>query len=145
MAPETTRLKVRPQLPVLVGLSTLLILGAAARARTKDAPAPARLAPGVARTEPSPASPVLAVTPPMAVAEPSRTPVPTAPAAVDDDLRMLQEWILSLPTADLRALDGTGELNRRLAQIVAELAKRNGGELDRFLAQVNARLGVVPP
>lgn len=151
MAPQATPLKVRPKLPILVGLGAVLILGAAAKARPREMPEPVRrvrtASPVGPATLPPSAElpPAIRNEPPPLPAEPSRIAAPLAPAGVEEDLRMLQEWILGLPTVDLRALDRSGELNRRLARIAAELAKRNAGELDRFLGQLNARLGVVPP
>lgn len=147
MIPETTPLKVRPKWPVLVGLAALLLLGIAAAARPLAAVRTVRFVRQMSPVAPpvsNPSTSPLPATPPLP-AEPPRTPVPAVPAGVEEDLRMLQDWILALPTADLRALDRSGELNRRLKQIVAELAKRNAGELDRFLGQLNARMGVVPP
>jgi hypothetical protein len=135
----------RPKMPLMFGLAALLLVGAGAAARRRETPEQVRL---VRKTVPAPVSIPSpspgSVTPPKP-AEPPRTIVPAVPAGADEDVRSLQDWLLSLPQPELRALDGAGELNRRLAQIVAELAKRNAGELDRFLTQLNARMGVVPP
>lgn len=134
---------------VLVGAAAAALLALSARSRESVEPLqPTRKPVSLARTVPvavtEPPAPTRVETPPPP-AEPSRASAPAVPPGVEEDLRMLQEWILSLPSADLRALDRSGELNRRLARIVAELAKRNAAELDRFLGQLNARLGVVPP
>jgi len=161
MTPKKTHLGVRPLIPTLVGLGAVALLAAAVSAHPQETPgkplAPRKRAPEfvkeeVSRTTPTPVEPVRPQVDADAgnARQQSRiTAVPAVPPAAEEDVLVLQEWILSLPQADLRAFDEAGGLNRRLAQIVAEVSHANpegsATELDRFLTRLNARLGVETP
>ena len=135
------------RIPVVVAAAAAALLAVSARSR--QLPEPVRPAPKagprIVVSAPGAPSPSAAMPASRVRPEPSLIAVPAVPAGAAEDLRLLQEWILSLSAPELRALDDAGRLNRNLAPIVAELARRSAAELDRFLTQLNARLGAIPP